>query len=177
MDKFVVRRPASSPAETPGEDETARKRRMKRVKTEHEHDKENTRIPELGSSASPNLQWDSHSNQDDTVYEGTKGGESSGDSDDEEKGGLILKASGYEDGQFGDPPVLDESLGDAVDESVSDAEAKSRDVVQKYHSSYYVDAFNMALDAVLETEAHLFNEKEKAVFNAWRHLDYEAQYL
>jgi Fanconi-associated nuclease 1 len=44
-------------------------------------------------------------------------------------------------------------------------------------SSIYVDAFNLALDTVLEDEAHLFNEKEKAVFDEWRKLSYESQYL
>ncbi|TPX11464.1 uncharacterized protein E0L32_007883 [Thyridium curvatum] len=44
-------------------------------------------------------------------------------------------------------------------------------------SSIYVDAFNLALDTVLEDEAHLFDEKEKRVFEEWRALDYEAQYL
>lgn len=44
-------------------------------------------------------------------------------------------------------------------------------------SSIYVDAFNLALDTVLEDEAHLFDDKEKAVFDEWRRLDYEAQYL
>ena len=47
----------------------------------------------------------------------------------------------------------------------------------KGRSSIYVDAFNLALDTVLEDESHLFNEAEKAVFEYWRHLDYEAQYL
>ncbi|KAH8771689.1 coiled-coil domain-containing protein MTMR15 [Diaporthe sp. PMI_573] len=44
-------------------------------------------------------------------------------------------------------------------------------------SSIYVDAFNLALDTVLEDEAHLFDEKEMAVFGHWRGLDYDAQYL
>ena len=44
-------------------------------------------------------------------------------------------------------------------------------------SSIYVDAFNLALDTVLEDEAHLFDDKEKAVFQAWQSLSYEAQYL
>jgi fanconi-associated nuclease 1 len=44
-------------------------------------------------------------------------------------------------------------------------------------SSIYVDAFNLALDTVLEDEAHLFDDKEKCVFEQWRGLDYEAQYL
>ncbi|EDO00123.1 hypothetical protein SS1G_02983 [Sclerotinia sclerotiorum 1980 UF-70] len=44
-------------------------------------------------------------------------------------------------------------------------------------SSIYSDAFNLALETVLEDEGHLFDEKEMDVFNQWRELDYEAQYL
>ncbi len=44
-------------------------------------------------------------------------------------------------------------------------------------SSIYVDAFNLALETVLEDEGHLFDEKEMEVFNQWRELEYEAQYL
>ncbi|KAK1758261.1 VRR-NUC domain-containing protein [Echria macrotheca] len=44
-------------------------------------------------------------------------------------------------------------------------------------SSIYVDAFNLALDTVLEDETHLFDRKEKKVFDVWRSLSYEAQYL
>ncbi|RVX69175.1 hypothetical protein B0A52_07151 [Exophiala mesophila] len=44
-------------------------------------------------------------------------------------------------------------------------------------SSLYVDAFNLALDTVLEDEGHLFNEAEMTLFSDWRLLDYEAQYL
>ncbi len=44
-------------------------------------------------------------------------------------------------------------------------------------SSIYVDAFNLALDTVLEDEAALFDDKEKEVFERWRQLGYEAQYL
>lgn len=44
-------------------------------------------------------------------------------------------------------------------------------------SSIYVDAFNLALDTVLEEERHLFNEAELRLFQIWRELDYEAQYL
>lgn len=47
----------------------------------------------------------------------------------------------------------------------------------KGKSSIYVDAFNLALETVLEDEGHLFDEKEMEVFNQWRGLDYEAQYL
>ncbi|TVY30474.1 Fanconi-associated nuclease 1-like protein [Lachnellula hyalina] len=44
-------------------------------------------------------------------------------------------------------------------------------------SSIYVDAFNLALDTVLEDEGHLFDEKEMKVLSQWRELEYEAQYL
>ncbi len=44
-------------------------------------------------------------------------------------------------------------------------------------SSIYVDAFNLALDTVLEDESHLFDAKEASVFSHWRSLAYEAQYL
>lgn len=44
-------------------------------------------------------------------------------------------------------------------------------------SSIYVDAFNLALETVLEDESHLFNEAEMAVFGQWRNLSYEGQYL
>ncbi|KAF2468288.1 uncharacterized protein BDR25DRAFT_266103 [Lindgomyces ingoldianus] len=44
-------------------------------------------------------------------------------------------------------------------------------------SSIYVDAFNLALDTVLDEESHLFDEAEMEVFGQWRGLSYEAQYL
>ncbi|EFQ87236.1 hypothetical protein CFE70_001215 [Pyrenophora teres f. teres 0-1] len=44
-------------------------------------------------------------------------------------------------------------------------------------SSLYVDAFNLALDTVLDEESHLFDEAETEVFRIWRDLDYESQYL
>jgi Fanconi-associated nuclease 1 len=47
----------------------------------------------------------------------------------------------------------------------------------KGKSSIYVDAFNLALETVLEDEGHLFDEKETEVFNQWRELEYEPQYL
>lgn len=44
-------------------------------------------------------------------------------------------------------------------------------------SSIYVDAFNLALETVLEDEVHLFNEAETSLFEQWRSLSYEGQYL
>ncbi|KAL8951975.1 MAG: hypothetical protein Q9222_002098, partial [Ikaeria aurantiellina] len=44
-------------------------------------------------------------------------------------------------------------------------------------SSIYVDAFSLALETVLDEESHLFDEAEMAVFQQWRNLSYEGQYL
>ena len=44
-------------------------------------------------------------------------------------------------------------------------------------NSIYVDAFNLALDTVLEEESHLFDTAENQVFAQWRALSYPAQYL
>ncbi|KAF2679356.1 hypothetical protein K458DRAFT_422394 [Lentithecium fluviatile CBS 122367] len=44
-------------------------------------------------------------------------------------------------------------------------------------SSIYVDAFNLALDTVLDEESHLFDGAEAEIFRLWRRLNYEAQYL
>ncbi|OHW95771.1 coiled-coil domain-containing protein mtmr15 [Colletotrichum incanum] len=44
-------------------------------------------------------------------------------------------------------------------------------------SSIYVDAFNLALYTVLADESHLFDAKERNVFDQWKNLEYEAQYL
>lgn len=48
---------------------------------------------------------------------------------------------------------------------------------RKGKSSIYVDAFNLALQTVLDEEAHLFNEAEMEVFSQWKGLPYESQYL
>jgi Fanconi-associated nuclease 1 len=47
----------------------------------------------------------------------------------------------------------------------------------KGKSSIYVDAFNLALETVLDEESNLFDDAEKALFEYWRCLSYEAQYL
>ncbi|KAI2629656.1 VRR-NUC domain-containing protein [Hypoxylon sp. NC1633] len=44
-------------------------------------------------------------------------------------------------------------------------------------TSLYVDAFNLALETVLNEESHLFDEKEKHIFDQWNRLSYEAQFL
>lgn len=67
---------------------------------------------------------------------------------------------------------------DGTDEKTTTSEGRfqNRDWVRG-KSSIYVDAFNLALDTVLEEESHLFDEAEMEVFRQWMGLDYEAQYL
>ncbi|KAF2836515.1 hypothetical protein M501DRAFT_245698 [Patellaria atrata CBS 101060] len=48
---------------------------------------------------------------------------------------------------------------------------------ERKRGSIYVDAFNLALNTVLEEESHLFDKAEMKVFEIWRGLDYETQYL
>jgi Fanconi-associated nuclease 1 len=79
---------------------------------------------------------------------------------------------------------------DAIDEYESSqtaqrAETSATDISDRFSSrqwvkgksSIYVDAFNLALETVLEEESHLFDEAEKALFENWRSLSYDAQFL
>jgi Fanconi-associated nuclease 1 len=50
-------------------------------------------------------------------------------------------------------------------------------VWQKGKSSIYVDAFNLALETVLDEESHLFDASELCIFDEWKGLAYESQYL
>lgn len=66
----------------------------------------------------------------------------------------------------------------AADDAESGLHVRLRDGVwKKGKSSIYVDAFNLALETVLEEEPHLFSEAEMEVFTQWKDLSYESQYL
>jgi hypothetical protein len=80
---------------------------------------------------------------------------------------LDLQASGR------DPTALESSLPPTEPCQPSMSETRW----SKGRSSIYVDAFNLALNTVLEDEAHLFNNQESAIFDKWKSLGYEAQYL
>jgi Fanconi-associated nuclease 1 len=69
----------------------------------------------------------------------------------------------------------EELTGQAVKSEVETRSHKSNAVLHR--SSIYLDAFNLALNTVLEEESPLFSKRELAVFKAWESLDYEAQYL
>lgn len=86
------------------------------------------------------------------------------------------------------PPV--ETDQDAIDEYESSQAARTEDTSAedsfnrfnkrnwvRGKSSIYVDAFNVALNTVLDEEEHLFSEAERKLFEYWRDLSYEAQYL
>ncbi|KAF2013425.1 hypothetical protein BU24DRAFT_424425 [Aaosphaeria arxii CBS 175.79] len=71
-----------------------------------------------------------------------------------------------------------EAFKASQDADTGDAEGRLKD--RKWirgKSSLYVDAFNLALDTVLDEESHLFDEAEMDAFGQWRDLSYEAQYL
>lgn len=83
------------------------------------------------------------------------------------------------------PPVKTDKEAIAEYEATRAAEAEGLDLNARLgqrkwvagKSSIYVDAFNLALETVLEDESHLFDEAEMAVFEQWRDMSYEGQYL
>ena len=83
------------------------------------------------------------------------------------------------------PPVKTDKEAIAAYEATRAAEAQDLDLTVRLgqrkwvqgKSSIYVDAFNLALETVLDDESHLFDETEMAVFEQWSNLSYEGQYL
>jgi Fanconi-associated nuclease 1 len=69
------------------------------------------------------------------------------------------------------------SRHDELSSQLSQSSATEQKLSGTHKSSIYVDAFNLALNTVIDEEPHLFSTRERAVFAAWRKLDYEAQYL
>ena len=108
--------------------------------------------------------------------------DSEAESDDEESLAINPRKTDLESAL---PPVKTDK--DAIREyeatraaEVTDLDLEGRLGQRKWvqgKSSIYVDAFNLALETVLEDESHLFNEAEMAVFEHWRNLSYEGQYL
>lgn len=83
------------------------------------------------------------------------------------------------------PPTKTDNEAIAEYEETRAAESEGLDLRERLgqrmwvpgKSSIYVDAFNLALETVLHDEAHLFDEAEMAVFDQWKSLSYEGQYL
>lgn len=109
-------------------------------------------------------------------------------------------AAGYDDGQseleshVGRPTAIESSLPEVkLDEEAIEeyetfrasqgeqpADTASRFIKREWvkgKSSLYVDAFNLALGTVLDDESHLFDAKERSLFDSWESLGYDAQYL
>ncbi|KAL1889552.1 hypothetical protein Sste5346_008800 [Sporothrix stenoceras] len=159
MDKFLVRRagPSSSSSTRPTPDlEPLDEKRVKRTKIEHGDN------PTSGGNEHVLLDYLKEEEEDDSTG-------SSGD--------FKLVADSYDGIPFEEPLAAIEAAGDVIEDSYGAADREAIEGKPLYRSSIYVDAFNIALDTVLEQEEHLFNEKEKIVFAAWRGLHYEAQYL
>jgi fanconi-associated nuclease 1 len=81
-----------------------------------------------------------------------------------------------------DQEAIDEYEASQAAKSAEDAQLSTKDRLEtrkwvRGKSSIYVDAFNLALDSVLDEESHLFDDTEMAVFKYWSELSYEAQYL
>ena len=83
------------------------------------------------------------------------------------------------------PPTKTDKEAIAEYEETRAAESEDMDLRERLgqrvwvpgKSSIYVDAFNLALETVLKDEAHRFDEAEMAVFDQWKSLSYEGQYL
>lgn len=162
MDAFVTRRPKATDAPPNDNAHDALQRPTKRLKS--------AEVPDSESNDEESAQEFEHS-----VPEGSEG---------------VGAASSGEAGptDFENAPPETHSDDEAVKEyealklsqghgSPDGTTGKARPLWVKGRSSIYVDAFNLALDSVLDEESHLFDEKEKEVFRQWRELKYEAQFM
>ena len=115
------------------------------------------------------------------LYREIQDSEAESDDDDD----LFPEPSRRTDLESALPPVKTDKEAIAEYEATRAAEVENLDLKGRLgqrkwvagKSSIYVDAFNLALETVLEDESHLFNEAEIAVFEQWRDLSYEGQYL
>ena len=107
------------------------------------------------------------------------------DSEAESDDDSLPRASQRTELEIALPPVKTDKEAIAEYESSRAAETRDMDLHERLgqrkwiqgKSSIYVDAFNLALETVLEDESHLFDQAEMAVFDRWRDLSYEGQYL
>jgi Fanconi-associated nuclease 1 len=108
------------------------------------------------------------------------------DADSDGDDNAIFESSRKTDLESALPPVTTDQ--EAIDEYEASRAAEGADTATagdrlnerkwvKGRSSIYVDAFNLALETVLDEESHLFDDAEKALFGYWHGLNYEAQYL
>ncbi len=139
------------------------------------------RLDSIHTSPSPALSDEEHSAVSPrTTFRRKEIADSEAESDEEEQ---ILRGSQTEL-ESALPPVKTEKEAIAEYEATRAGEAglglQSRLGQRQWvpgKSSIYVDAFNLALETVLDEESHLFDEAEMAVFQRWRDMSYEGQYL
>ncbi|KAF4123487.1 fanconi-associated nuclease 1 [Geosmithia morbida] len=157
MDAFVTRHPrthdASSQKQTPPTEE-APQRPAKRFK-----------IDEIADSASDDGDYDEYEKNFETIPE-------MGDQRNTEIENA-LPATQSEDEAAEEYEKFKLSQGEKSDDPGTELRPKW----VRGRKSIYVDAFNLALDTVLEEESHLFDEQEKKVFDHWKQLDYETQFM
>ncbi|KAL9102003.1 MAG: hypothetical protein Q9163_002803 [Psora crenata] len=144
------------------------------------------RTKRLGSTDSSLVRKDESSEEDDTAEKpaslSRQIADSEGGSEVDEPPSAATRETGLEAAL---PPLKSDTEAIRDYEAVRAAEAVDLDRQGRLghrkwvqgKSSIYVDAFNLALDTVLEEETHLFDEAELAVFEHWRGLSYEGQYL
>jgi Fanconi-associated nuclease 1 len=97
------------------------------------------------------------------------------DGSGEDKEDKSLKVQHQTDLESALPPIKTDEEAIKEYQAFKSAEGKREWIRGK--SSIYVDAFNLALETVLDEESDLFDEAEMTVFKRWRDLNYEAQYL
>ena len=104
------------------------------------------------------------------------------DSEDEDEDGGAQALASQTELETSLPPVKTDQEAIAEYEAYKASEETLQDRFKKRswgkgRSSIYVDAFNLALETVLEEEQHLFDEAELDLFRQWKNLHYESQYL
>ena len=162
MDAFVIRRPKATDAPSNDNVHDAHQRPTKRLKSAEVPDSESD-DEQCGQELEDSVPEDS---------EGV-GGASSGEAGPTDFEN-VLPATHSDEEAVKEYEALKSSQGHG---NPDDTTAKTRPLWVKGRSSIYVDAFNLALDSVLDEESHLFDEKEKEVFRQWRELGYEAQFM
>ncbi|KAI5466269.1 hypothetical protein BGZ63DRAFT_400664 [Mariannaea sp. PMI_226] len=174
MDAFVKRLPRpqnerlSNVQDTPAESTaTEADRPSKRLKRAQSTDSDSDESVSSSPERLPTLKQENESLSDDEE----DGGRSHGVTDLES----ALPSTNLNKEAIEEYEAMRSSQINSADDS--DKKEKIQPAWGKYKSSIYVDAFNLALDTVLDEESHLFDEKEMEVFRHWRDLGYEAQYL
>ncbi|KAI1266869.1 VRR-NUC domain-containing protein [Xylariaceae sp. FL1019] len=176
MDAFVIKlKPRGTQSEqTPPRVEEPPKKKLKReASDESDADSDRTRIgtPPVRVKSRPALL---HDDTNDTILDGNI----SENEDDHPARPTAIESSLPE--IKSDEDAIEEYETFRASQGESDQSAATRLDSRKWvrgKSSLYVDAFNLALDTVLDEESHLFDERESRIFEQWRALDYEAQFL